>query len=94
MPPRPPWPPSVPGYTQANYFDPETGELGVYALFFAIFLVAAIVPYKLAFLPGEVRLLSLPPAEQLGGFRLTLPTGVPGGHGRWPGRVAGVDSGQ
>ena len=65
------------GVYAANYFDPETGELGVYALFFAIFLVAAIVPYKLAFLPGEVRLLSLPPSEQLGGFRLTLPTGVP-----------------
>ncbi len=65
------------GVYAANYFDPETGELGVYALFFAIFLVAAIVPFKLAFLPGEVRLLSLPPAEQLAGFRLTMPAGVP-----------------
>ena len=65
------------GVYAANYFDPETGELGVYALFFAIFLVAAIVPFKLAFLPAEVRLLSLPPAQQLGGFRLTMPAGVP-----------------
>ena len=67
----------VTGVYAANYYDRESGELGVYALFFAIFLVAAIVPFKLAFLPGEVRLLSLPKAEQLGGFRLTLPAGVP-----------------
>lgn len=65
------------GVYAANYYDRESGELGVYALFFAIFLVAAIVPFKLTFLPGEVRLLSLPKAEQLGGFRLTLPAGVP-----------------
>ena len=63
------------GVYAARYFD--TDELGVFALFFAIFLVAAIVPFKLAFLPGEVRLLGLPKEEQLGGFRLTLPTGVP-----------------
>jgi len=67
----------VSGVYAANYFDRESGELGVYALFFAIFVVAAIVPFKLAFLPGEVRLLSLPKAEQLGGLRLTLPAGVP-----------------
>ncbi|NNC90857.1 MAG: hypothetical protein HKN80_00055 [Acidimicrobiia bacterium] len=67
----------VTGVYAANYFDRESGELGVYALFFSIFLVAAIVPHKLAFLPGEVRLLSLPRPEQLGGFRLTLPAGVP-----------------
>lgn len=65
------------GVYAAIHFDPDTGELGVYALFFAIFLVAAIVPFKLAFLPAEVRLLSLPREQQLGGFRLTLPTGVP-----------------
>jgi len=65
------------GVYAANYFDRESGELGVYGLFFAIFLVAAIVPFKLAFLPGEVRLLSLPKEQQLGGFRLTLPVGVP-----------------
>ena len=65
------------GVYAANYYDRESGELGVFALFFAIFLVAAIVPFKFAFLPGEVRLLSLPKAQQLGGFRLTLPAGVP-----------------
>ncbi len=65
------------GVYAANYFDRESGELGVYGLFFAIFLVAAIVPFKLAFLPGEVRLLSLPKEQQLGGFRLTMPVGVP-----------------
>ena len=65
------------GVYAANYFDQDIGELGVYGLFFAIFLVAAIVPFKLAFLPGEVRLLSLPQVEQLGGFRLTMPVGIP-----------------
>ena len=65
------------GVYAANYFDRDSGELGVYGLFFAIFLVAAIVPFKLAFLPGEVQLLSLPKKQQLGGFRLTLPVGVP-----------------
>lgn len=65
------------GVYAANYFDRESGELGVYGLFFAIFLVAAIVPFKLAFLPGEVKLLGLPQEQQLGGFRLTLPVGVP-----------------
>lgn len=65
------------GVYAARFFDTESGELGVYALFFAIFLVAAIVPFKLVFLPAEVRLLSLPQPQQLGGFRLTMPTGVP-----------------
>jgi len=65
------------GVYAARYFDADSGELGVFALFFAIFLVAAIVPFKLVFLPAEVRLLSLPPEEQLGGFRLSMPTGVP-----------------
>ncbi len=63
------------GVYAARYFD--SAELGVYALFFAIFLVAAIVPFKLVLLPGEVRLLDLPQSEQLSGFRLTLPTGMP-----------------
>ncbi len=62
------------GVFAANHFD--AAELGVYALFFAIFLAAAIIPYKLAFLPAEVRLLALPRQQQLGGFRLTMPTGV------------------
>lgn len=65
------------GVYAARFYDTESGELGVYALFFAIFLVAAIVPFKLVFLPAEVRLLSLPQPQQLGGFRLTLPAGVP-----------------
>ncbi len=52
-------------------------ELGVYALFFASFLVATIVPFTLSFLPGEVRLLGQPKEGQLAGYRLTLPTGVP-----------------
>ncbi|MBT8216486.1 MAG: hypothetical protein KJO17_06535 [Acidimicrobiia bacterium] len=65
------------GVYAARFFDTESGELGVYALFFAIFLVAAIVPFKLVFLPSEVRLLDLPQEQQLGGFRLTLPAGLP-----------------
>jgi hypothetical protein len=65
------------GVYAARFFDTESGELGVYALFFAIFLVAAIVPFKLAFLPSEVRLLGLPQPQQLGGFRLTMPVGAP-----------------
>ena len=65
------------GVYAARFFDTDTGELGAFALFFSIFLVAAIVPFKLVFLPAEVRLLSLPQRQQLGGFRITLPTGVP-----------------
>lgn len=61
-------------YAAANF---APADLGVYALFFAIFLLAAIVPSSLVFLPGEVRLLDLPREQRLDGFRLTLPVGVP-----------------
>lgn len=60
-------------------FDPA--ELGVYALFFAIFLVAAIGPSSLVFLSGEVRLLDLARDQRLDGFRLTLPAGLRVGGG-------------
>lgn len=63
------------GVYAVDQFDPD--ELGVYALFFAIFLVAAIVPTSLVFLPGEVRLLDRPEGQRLDGFRLTLPAGFP-----------------
>lgn len=63
------------GIYAARYFTPE--DLGIYALFFAAFLVAAIVPFKLAFLPSEVQLLEIPQPDRLGGFRLTMPAGLP-----------------
>lgn len=63
------------GVFAAIKFDPS--ELGVYALFFGSFLVANVIPFTVSFLPGEVRLLGEPKDHQLGGFRLTLPSGVP-----------------
>jgi hypothetical protein len=65
----------VTGVYAVGEFDPA--DLGVYALFFAIFLVAAIVPSSLVFLPAEVRLLDRPLKQRLDGFRLTLPAGLP-----------------
>ncbi len=52
-------------------------QLGIYALCFVAFTLAAIVPGRGWFLPVEVWLLELPAAARLQGWRLTFRAGLP-----------------
>lgn len=63
------------GLFAARYL--EARLLGVYALFFITFQLAAEVPSRLVLVPGEVKLLDVPKVQRNQGFRVTLRFGVP-----------------
>ena len=54
----------------------DSSELGAYALVFSAFLMAAVVPKSLVFVPARVRLLALPPQDRAAASVLTLPAGA------------------
>lgn len=63
------------GLFAASRFD--EARLGIWALFFAAYVVAGVVPQRLAFLPAEVRIIGLDPAVRVRSLHLSLPVGLP-----------------
>jgi O-antigen/teichoic acid export membrane protein len=62
------------GLVATHYLLPN--ELGEYAVFYAAFLLAAVVPATLVFAPLEVVSLDLPRAERTSILRETIPFGA------------------
>ncbi|MEM8905377.1 MAG: hypothetical protein AAGF02_16870 [Actinomycetota bacterium] len=66
------------GAYAVRYLEPEV--LGAYGLFFSAFLLAALFPAQLLFVPAEVSILPLDERRQLAtvprSIRLSLPTGL------------------
>ena len=62
------------GLVAANVF--EAAELGVYAVFFAAFMLGTMVVYQLVYVPAEVVAANLPAQIRLGVLRRSLLLGV------------------
>lgn len=62
------------GLVAVNVFDPA--ELGVYAVFFAAFMLGTMVAYQLVYVPAEVVAAALPVSERLGVVRRSLILGI------------------
>jgi len=62
------------GLVAANIF--EAAELGVYAVFFAAFMLGTMVVYQLVYVPAEVVAANLPAQIRLGVLRRSLLLGV------------------